>query len=106
MAKIKRDDTVVVIAGKDKTKRGKVTTVIPRVDRVVVQGVNIIKRHTRSRPGALQAGIIEREAPISLSNVMLICTHCDKPTRVAHRIVDGKKVRACKQCGDVIDQER
>jgi large subunit ribosomal protein L24 len=105
MARIRRDDTVVIIAGKDKDKRGAVTSVMPRTDRVVVRGVNIVKRHMRQRSGTLQAGIIEREAPISLSNVMLVCTRCEKPTRVSHKVVDGKKVRVCKQCGEVIDKE-
>ncbi len=109
MARIKRDDTILVIAGKNKNQRGKVLRVVPSDGRVVVEGINMIKRHMRQRPGTLQAGIIEREAPLSLSNVMLVCTRCDKPTRVAHQVVQrGDKVRrlrVCKKCGEVIDQE-
>lgn len=106
MARVKRDDTVLVLAGKDRDKRGTVTRVLPREGRVIVQGVNMIKRHMRQRPGALQAGIIEREAPISLSNVMPVCPHCSKATRVGHAVVEGKKARVCKHCGQVIDRER
>ncbi len=110
MARIRRDDTVVVLSGKDRTKTGKVTSVIPDKERVVVQGINMIKRHMKQRPGALQAGIIEREASIHLSNVMLVCPQCGKPTREAHQFQgegrERKKIRVCKQCGASVDGER
>ena len=102
--KIRRDDTVLVISGKDKGKKGKVRRVFPREERVLVEGVNKIKRHTRARGIVRQAGIIEREAPMHLSKVMLICTKCNRPTRVGFRFLeDGKKVRLCRSCLEVID---
>ncbi|MGB9661589.1 MAG: 50S ribosomal protein L24 [Moorellaceae bacterium] len=101
---VRKGDTVVVITGKDKGKRGKVLRVIPSERRVVVEGVNIVKRHMRPTPKLQQGGIIEKEAPLDSSNVMLVCTKCDKPTRVGRRILpDGTKVRVCKKCGEVID---
>jgi large subunit ribosomal protein L24 len=105
MANIKRDDTVVVITGKDKGKRGVITEVRPREHRVVVGGVNQMKRHVRSRQqgSAPQGGIVTFDAPMDISNVMLICPSCSQPTRVAHQIQeDGTKVRACKNCGQAI----
>ena len=103
-AKIKREDFVVVITGKDKGKRGKVLRVIPKKQRVVVEGVNIVKKHqkpTANSPG----GIIEKPAPIHVSNVMLICPKCGTPTRVGFTFLeDGTKVRKCKKCGEVIDK--
>ncbi|MGB9859105.1 MAG: 50S ribosomal protein L24 [Moorellaceae bacterium] len=101
---VRKGDTVVVITGKDKGKRGKVLRVMPSERRVVVEGVNIVKRHMRPTPKLQQGGIIEKEAPLDSSNVMLVCTKCDKPTRVGRRILpDGTKVRVCKKCGEVID---
>jgi len=105
MANIKRDDTVIVITGKDKGKRGTVSEVRPREHRVVVGGVNQMKRHMRARQqgGTTQGGIVTFDAPMDISNVMLICPNCSQPTRVAHQIQeDGKKVRACKNCGQAI----
>ena len=105
MANIRRDDTVMVIAGKDRGKSGKVNRVIREKDRVVVAGVNIATKHVKNRPGIRQAGIIHVEAPLHISNVMLMCPHCAKPTRVGHRFQeDGTKVRVCKRCDDVIDK--
>ena len=105
MANIRRDDTVMVIAGKDRGKSGKVNRVIREKDRVVVAGVNIATKHVKNRPGIRQAGIIHVEAPLHISNVMLMCPHCAKPTRVGHRFQeDGTKVRVCKRCNEVIDK--
>lgn len=102
--KIRKNDTVVVIAGKDKGKKGKVRRALPRGNRVLVEGLNMIKRHSRARRAARQAGIIELEAPIHVSNVMLLCNKCAKPTRVGYKILDdGKKVRICRSCQEVID---
>lgn len=102
--KIRRDDTVVVIAGKDKGKNGKVRQSFPKESRVVVDGVNMVKRHLRPRGTARQAGIIEREAPFHVSNVMLLCPKCNRPTRIGFRILeDGSRVRVCKRCHEVID---
>ncbi|MEN8613764.1 50S ribosomal protein L24 [Dehalogenimonas sp. THU2] len=102
--KIKKEDNVLVIAGKDRGKSGKVRQVYSDADRLLVDGVNMIKKHTRARGQVKQAGIIEREAPIHASNVMLVCAKCSKPARVGKRVLaDGKKVRFCKSCGEVID---
>ena len=102
--KIRRNDTVVIIAGKDKGKRGKVRQSLPDESRVVVEGVNMVKRHMRPRGTAKQAGIIEREASIQVSNVMLLCPKCDKPTRGGIRFVeDGSRVRVCRRCGEMLD---
>jgi len=102
--KIRKNDTVLVTTGKDRGKKGKVRFAYPKDERALVEGVNFIKRHTRARRDVRQAGIIEREAPIRISNVMLLCSRCDRPTRVGIRILqDGKKARICRRCGEVID---
>lgn len=101
--RIRKGDSVLVITGKDAGKKGKVLAVLPKEDRVIVEGVNIMKRHSRPTRKMPQGGIVEKEAPIHASNVMLLCTKCHQPTRVARRILeDGRKVRACKKCGEVI----
>jgi len=102
--KIRKNDTVVVITGKDKGKKGKVRHTYPKGERILVDGINFIKRHTKARGQVRQAGIIEREAPVRLSNVMLVCSRCNRPTRVGARFLDdGKKVRVCRSCHEVID---
>ena len=102
--KIRKNDTVVVIAGKDKGKKGKVRFAYPKDEKVLVEGVNLIKRHTRAMRQVRQAGIIEREAPIHITNVMLLCNRCNHPTCVGfHYLQDGRKVRVCRSCGEVID---
>jgi large subunit ribosomal protein L24 len=102
--KIRKNDTVIVIAGKDRGKKGKVRRALPGEDRVIVEGLNMIKRHSRARRAARQAGIIELEAPIHVSNLMLVCGKCNNPTRVSFRfLADGKKVRVCSSCREVID---
>jgi len=102
--RVRKDDTVVIIAGKDRSKKGKVRRVLPKEDRVIVEGLNMIKRHSRTRGRARQAGIIELEAPIHASNVMLLCSKCGKSTRVGFRFLDdGSKVRVCRSCGEMID---
>lgn len=104
MKRIKRDDMVLVIAGKDRGKQGQVRQVLADKDRVIVQGINMIKRHMRPRAMGTQAGIIEKEAPLHLSNVMLICMSCNKAARVRSRVrQDGVKVRVCRRCGEDID---
>ena len=99
---IRREDNVLVIAGRERGKTGKVRQVLPRESRVIVEGVNIVKRHMKPRSTtARQAGIIEKEAPLHISNVALLCPKCSRPTRVGHRILaDGTKVRVCKRCGE------
>jgi len=102
--KIRKDDTVLVISGKDRGKTGKVRFAYPEDEQLLVEGINIIKRHTRARGQVRQAGIIEREAPVHVSNVMLLCGKCNHPTRVSSRFLkNGKKVRFCCSCGEVID---
>ncbi len=108
MRRIRKGDTVEVISGDDRGIRGTVHRVIPKKDRVVVSGVNLVKKHQRPRPTGgrmqAQAGIIEFEAPIHISNVMLVCPQCDQRTRVRfERLEDGKKVRVCKKCDAIIE---
>jgi large subunit ribosomal protein L24 len=102
--KIRKGDNVLITTGKDNGKKGKVRKVLPKKNTVIVEGLNMIKRHSRTRGQARQGGIIEMEAPIGISNVALICTKCSKPVRVGFRILpDGKKARICKACKEAID---
>ena len=102
--KIRKNDNVIIMAGKDRGKKGKVRRAFPKEDRVVVEGLNMVKRHSRARRAARQAGIIELEAPIHVSNVMLVCEKCGKPTRIGFRfLADGKRMRVCNSCQEVID---
>lgn len=102
--KIRKNDTVLVITGRDRGKKGKVRFAYPRDERLLVEGVNMIKKHARATGRARQAGIIEREAPINVTNVMFLCSKCNHPTRVGFRfLADGKKVRVCRVCNEVID---
>ena len=95
---------VLVRVGKDRGMRGRVRQVWPRKNQVVVEGINVIKRHMKPRGLARQAGIVEMEAPLHVSKVMLICSQCDSPTRVGLRFLeDGQKVRYCKRCGEIVD---
>jgi len=100
---VRKGDTVLVLTGKNAGKRGKVLAVQPAKSRLIVEGVNLVKRHTRPSQRMPQGGIVEKEAPIHSSNVMLVCNKCNNPTRIAKRILeDGKKVRVCKKCGEVL----
>ena len=104
---IRRNDTVVVTTGKDRGKRGRVLKIVPDKNRLVVEGVNFIKRHTKPSQRNPQGGIQEREAAIHASNAMLYCTKCGRGTRVRHTALsDGTKVRACGHCGEVIEKPR
>ena len=97
---IRKDDTVIVLSGKDKGKTGKVLEVMPKDKKVVVEKVNIVSRHTKPRQQGEQGGIIKKEAPLYACKVMRVCPKCDKPSRPAHKVLkDGKKVRVCKKCG-------
>ena len=96
---IKKDDVVVVLSGKYKGKQGKVLEVMPKERKVVVEKINMVSRHTRPRKQGEEGGIIRKEAPLYACKVMRVCPKCDKPTRAASKIVDGKKVRVCKHCG-------
>ena len=102
---IRKNDTVLVIAGREKGKRGKVLFVLPARERVVVEHINMIKRHQRPTQKLRQGGIIEREAPLHVSNVMLVCSKCDKATRVGVRVLaDDRRARVCRRCGDIVDK--
>jgi len=102
--KVKKDDMVLVIAGKDRGKKGKIRFAYPRDRKVIVEGINFIRKHARATGQVKQAGIIEQEAPIAVSNVMLMCSRCNKPTRIGYRFLeDGRKVRVCRACHEVIE---
>ena len=101
--KIRREDTVLVIKGKDRGKTGPIRQVIPGAQRVIVTGVNIVKRHMRPR-FRQTGGIVQRESPISWANITLLCKNCNRPVRVGfRRLEDGRKVRYCKKCDANID---
>ncbi len=101
---VKKDDLVMVIAGKDKGKSGKVLRVMPDKGRVLVESLNLIKRHTRPSRTNNEGGIIEKEAPIALSNVQLLCQGCNKPARTGIRVLeDGSKSRFCKKCNEIVN---
>ena len=101
---VKTGDNVVVITGKDAGKQGKVLVCFPKKGRIIVEGVNMISRHTKPRNAKESGGIIKKEGTIDVSNVMIVCPVCGKPTRVKHNLVDGKNVRVCK-CGAVLDKK-
>jgi len=103
--KIKKDDKVIVLSGKEKGKQGRVLSVIAKKNRVIVERVNMIKRHMKPSRQYTQGGIIEKEGTLHISKVMLVCPRCQKPTRISNHILgDGRKVRLCKRCKEVIDQ--
>jgi large subunit ribosomal protein L24 len=103
---IRKNDNVLVIAGRDRGKRGRVLQVLPEKNRLVVEGVNLIKRHTRPNPQRqIKGGIVEREASLHASNVQLVCPECGTPTRIGRQILgDGRKVRICRKCKGVVDK--
>ncbi len=110
MAKVhvKKGDTVYVLNGKDGGKKGKVMSVSPSEDpkenKVLVEGVNIVTKHVKPKQGMRQGGLVHQESPINASKVMLICSKCNKPTKVGHKFLDsGAKARVCKKCGETID---
>ena len=103
---IRKNDNVLVVTGKDRGKRGRVLRVVPEKNRLIVEGVNLIKRHTKPNPGKnIKGGIVEREASLHASNVQLVCPECGKLTRVGRRLLgDGRKVRICRKCEGVVDK--
>ena len=104
-AHVRRGDTVAVIAGRERGKRGKVLRVLPDEGRVLVEKINMIKKHQRPTQKLRQGGIIEREGTLALSNVLLVCARCDRPSRAGTKILgDGRKVRVCRRCGESIDK--
>jgi len=101
---IKKNDTVLVIRGDEKGKKGRVKAVQMEKNRLLVESINMIKKHMKPSKKQTQGGIIEKEAPIHRSNVMLLCSKCNKPTRIGHNILEnGNKIRVCKKCGEVIE---
>ncbi len=104
LRRIRKDDTVMVIAGRQRGQTGKVLRLIPETNRVVIERLNLVKRHTKPR-GTQPGGIVEKEAPLHLSNVQPVCPRCDKPTRVGtRRLDDGQGVRVCRRCGEQMDK--
>lgn len=103
---IRRNDSVQVMTGKDRGKKGRVLRVIADKNRLVVEGINFVKRHTRPNPGrGVKGGILEKEAPLHASNVQLVCPECSAPTRIGHKVLeDGRKVRICRKCEGVVDK--
>jgi large subunit ribosomal protein L24 len=103
---IRKNDNVLVVAGRDRGKRGRVLQVLPEKNRLVVEGVNVIKRHTRPNPQRqIKGGIVEREASLHASNVQLVCPECGAATRIGRQILgDGRKVRICRKCKGVVDK--
>jgi large subunit ribosomal protein L24 len=104
LRRVRKDDMVMVIAGRERGKTGKVLRLVSKTDRVVVERVNLVKRHTKPR-GANQGGILEKEAPLHISNVQPLCGRCDKPARIGtKRLEDGTGVRVCRRCGEQLDK--
>jgi large subunit ribosomal protein L24 len=102
---LKKNDLVMVTTGKEKGKSGRILKVFSQKNKVLVEKINFIKRHTRPRGQQRQGGILEKEAPLHVSNIMLLCEKCNKPVRIGHRLVEGeKKVRVCKKCGEILDK--
>jgi len=108
---VKTGDEVLIITGKDKGKRGKIKQAIPKTNRVVIEGLNMMKRHMKQRGAGKPSGIIELEAPLQSSNVMLICPHCGRAARTGHRFLEEldhkgrqRKVRFCKACDEAVDE--
>jgi large subunit ribosomal protein L24 len=103
---VRKNDNVLVIAGKDRGKRGRVLKVLPDRNRVVVEGVNFVKRHTRPNPQRnIKGGVVERESSLHASNVQIVCPECGAPTRVGHQLLgDGRKVRVCRKCDGAVDK--
>lgn len=102
--RLRSEDTVLVIKGRDRGKQGRIQQVFPQKGKVLVEGINIVKKHTRATGGVRQAGIIQKELPMQAANVMLICTHCSRPTRIGVRVLaDATKARMCTRCQEVIE---
>src|SRR6476469_5408467 len=106
MTPVRKNDNVLVMTGKDRGKRGRVLKVLPEKNRLIVEGVNLIKRHTKPNPGKqIKGGVVEREAPRHASNVQIVCPECGKATRIGRKILgDGRKVRICRKCEGVVDK--
>ena len=101
---IKKNDTVILLSGDEKGKSGRVLSILSSKDRVIIERLNMIKRHMKPSKQYAQGGIIEKEAPVYMSKIMLVCPKCSKPTRIGNTILEnGKKIRSCKKCGEVVE---
>jgi len=101
---IKKNDTVMLISGDEKGKSGRVLSILSSKDKILIESLNMIKRHMKPSKKYSQGGIIEKEAPVHLSKVMLVCPKCSKPTRIGNTMLEnGKKIRSCKKCGEVVE---
>ncbi len=104
-ARIRKNDLVMVITGRDRGKTGKVLRVMPEKQRALVERLHLVKRHTKARGPQSPHGIVEKEAPLHLSNLMIMCDRCNAPVRMGKRILDGgRSVRVCRRCGDQLDR--
>ena len=103
---VRKNDNVVIVTGKDRGKRGRVLKVLPALNRLVVEGANMVKRHTRPNPQRnIKGGIVEREGSLHASNVQIVCPECGAPTRIGHQLLgDGRKVRVCRKCDGAVDK--
>ena len=103
--KIRKDDKVIVLAGKEKGKIGTVLKVDPEKERVIIEKINMVKKHAKASTQTAKGGIIEKEAPLNISDVMIVCNKCTEPTRIGKRVLeDGSKIRVCKKCGEPMDE--
>jgi large subunit ribosomal protein L24 len=101
---VRKNDTVLVLSGEDTQKQGKVLKVFPKQGRIIVEGVNFVKRHSRPTQKNPKGGIVEKEGSINASNVMVVCAKCGQPTRVGSKLLnDGSRIRTCKKCGEMIE---
>jgi len=102
---LKKNDLVMVVSGRERGKSGRVLRVLPQKNRVLIEKINFVKRHTRPSGQTKQGGIVEKEAPVHISNVMVVCEKCNLPVRVGKKVLDdGKKVRMCRKCGEILDK--
>jgi large subunit ribosomal protein L24 len=104
LARIKKNDTVMVISGKERGKVGKVLRVLPQENRAIVERLNLVRRHMKPRGPQSPGGIVEKEAPLHLSNIMPMCEKCNAPVRVGVRLLDDRKFRSCRRCGELLDK--
>jgi large subunit ribosomal protein L24 len=103
--RIRKDDKVIVLAGKERGKIGTILKVDPEKERVIIEKINMVKKHAKPSAQTAQGGIIEKEAPLTISNVMIVCNKCTEPTRIGKRLLeDGSKIRFCKKCGELMDE--
>lgn len=101
---VRKGDNVVILSGKDKGKQGKVLAVSPKESKVMVEGVNVVSKHMKPRSAGQEGGIIKTESALYSCKVQIVCPKCSKPTKISHKFVDGKKLRACKKCGETFQK--